>query len=586
LHEPGFFANLDATLKAGNTWSGVLKSKTRDGRLVQLETTIAPIRDERGEIVHHVAVKRDITERLERQQALNLTNKALKQARDAALTASRAKSEFLANMSHELRTPLNAILGYSEMLLEEHEGGDAQMLKDLNRIHTSGSHLLALINDVLDISKIEADKIELHYERIVVADLVETVRATLDPLAKKNENEIVIDIGDGIDAVTADRTRLRQILFNLLSNACKFTRHGRVGLAIEKFEHHGEPWVQIQVSDSGIGISESQQQRLFQPFVQADASTTREFGGTGLGLVICKRLCEIMGGDISMESEIDVGTTFTIRLPIDSRIGSKPIVVAPDGATYTILLIDDDPNIQDLFSRALTKRGFNVQVASNGTEGLIFAHQLQPDAIVLDVKLPGMSGWEVLSTLKLSADTKSIPVIMLTIMEQREVGQSLGAVDYLVKPIEPNQLTDALRRHIHQHSARVLVVEDDEPTRELICRTLENAGHATIEAENGQVALDKLDEANADVVVLDLMMPVMDGVTFLHHLRAHSRFSALPVLVATARMLSDTERQELETMVERVIEKNAFSRRELLDRIDHQVCRILERAAAGPKSAS
>ncbi len=577
---------IEEALARGERWTGVLVSHTRDGRLVHFESAISAVASPKGEVTHRLAVMRDITERLARQEALLEANRALSEARDAAVAASRAKSDFLANMSHELRTPLNAIIGYSEMLLEDF-AGDASVAQDLTRIKTAGTHLLSLINDVLDISKIEAEKVELLPDWFEVSDLVEQTAATARPLAQKNANRLSVELAPDLGQIHADRTRLRQVLLNLLSNACKFTKDGEVWIRARRLPDGEGGSIELEVKDTGIGISAEHQLKLFQPFMQADSSTTREFGGTGLGLAISKRLVEKMGGVISLESAPGKGTTMRVRLPVslEERSSSMPPVSLrePLGEDApTVLLIDDDPAVRDLFTRQLAKRGFRTRVAATGREGLALAANLRPHAIVLDVKMPGLTGWEVLSALKLSEATSNIPVIMLTVMQQREVGQALGAVDYLMKPIDPTLLTETLRRHTGHEAAHVLVVEDDEPTRELVRRTLEARGLRVTEAEHGQAALDILHEASPDVVVLDLMMPVMDGFTFLHHLRRDPLFGRIPVVVATARTLNEDERAALEHAVQRLIEKNAFSRRDLLDaigsEIDHLVAAASRRA--------
>ncbi|MCA9675988.1 MAG: response regulator [Kofleriaceae bacterium] len=579
-HTPEFFRELDATLKRGDVWRGTLISRARDGRYVHLDSSVTPVANRKGQITHHLGIKRDITEQIERQEALLEANRALEQARDAAVSASRAKSEFLANMSHELRTPLNAIIGYSEMLMEDFDAAD-QVHKDLVRIRAAGAHLLTLINDVLDISKIEADKIELAPHRFPLRDLVDDVAATIVPMARTSNDRFEIEVSPEVGEIFCDRTRLRQILLNLLSNACKFTRDGQVTLAASRAQRHGEGWIDLQVRDTGIGISAEQQRRLFQPFVQADSSTTREFGGTGLGLVISRRLAEMMGGEITMASVPGQGSTFTVSLPAD-RDHSRPEIRLGMGEGPRVLLIDDDPEVRDLFGRLLARRGFDVAVADSGAAGLELASRLVPDAIVLDVKMPGMSGWEVLSTLKISQTTADIPVIMMTVMHQREVGHTLGAADYLIKPIEPDRLVALLRRYTSP-GASVLVVEDDEPTRELIRRTLERSGNKVTEAENGQVALAQVAAAPPDVIVLDLMMPVMDGFSFLHALRGDPRYADLPVIVATARTLDEQERRDLTATVQDVIEKGAHTRHELIDLISDQIVRLVDRRDAATK---
>ncbi len=568
MHPPEFFQEIEATLARGETWRGVMHSRARSGRIVPLESTIAPVLDDFGTVIHHVAIRRDIGERLRHQEALEETNRALEQARDAAVVASRTKSEFLANMSHELRTPLNAIIGYSELLLEELED-DEDTVRDLGRIRMAGKNLLELINDVLDISKIEAEKIELHPEPFQLSELLEIVQVTVEPMVKANRNRLVVERDPRLVQIEVDRTRIRQILLNLLSNAAKFTEDGRVTLSARLDEHAAE--AVFDVTDTGVGIPEDALSRLFDPFEQVDSSSTRKHGGTGLGLAISKRLVEMMGGSVSVTSTLGEGSTFTVRIPTRARRDSAAPEPRAEVGRRTVLLVDDDPNVQDMVCRALEKRQLRVVVASTGEEGLRLARQTAPDAILLDVRLPGMSGWEVLSELKLSERTAEIPVVMLTVVDQEEIGHSLGAVDYLHKPVDADQLSAAVLRHVGDGPATVLVVEDDEPTRELVRRTLEGSGHTVIEAEHGARALELLEAQVPDVVVLDLMMPVMDGFEFLRRLRSHATLAELPVLIATARVLSEPERAELEVMARKILEKSAFSRDELLAQIDRHV---------------
>ncbi|MGE3459372.1 MAG: response regulator, partial [Kofleriaceae bacterium] len=406
------------------------------------------------------------------------------------------------------------------------------------------------------------------------------VAATVEPLADKNHNKFIVRCERGVGAMFADRTRLRQILFNLLSNACKFTKNGEIELSVAPLAGSR---VELNIRDTGIGISPEQQAKLFQPFVQADSSTTREYGGTGLGLVICRRLVELMGGAIGLTSAVGSGTTFTVELPTEV-IGSSAEIRLParnGRVTPLVLMIDDDPDTRDLFKRTMSRRGFDVEVAGTGSQGIDLAARLKPDVIVLDVKMPGMSGWDVLSALKLADRTAHIPVIMLTVMQEQAVGQALGAVDYLIKPLDPDRLTATVKRHLRVASpARVLVVEDDEPTRDLIARTLSTAGHRVTTAENGRVGLDRVSEAPPDIVILDLMMPVMDGFTFLHHLRKLPEHAKLPVIVATARELSAIERQALEATAQRVITKQSHTREQLLSLISDQIATLVEDRAA------
>ncbi len=586
FHDLSFFMSIKKALDAGEPWAGVIVSRTSAGRLVHLESKISPVTNRKGEVTHHIAVKRDITERLTREKALEESNRALEQARDAAVAASKAKSEFLANMSHELRTPLNAIIGYSELLAEDYEDNE-QTVSDLNRIRNAGKHLLELINDVLNISKIEADKIELFPEVFSVRELLESVGQTIEPLAMQNSNTFKLECSESVANLFADKTRLQQILLNLLSNACKFTKDGSVRLLADVVNDDGAQSLRLRVTDTGIGISEEQADRLFKPFSQADSSTTRKYGGTGLGLVISERFVTMMGGEIDFDSTLGKGTTFTVTLPMAkvsrrrARTSSRDWVAAP-----LVLLIDDDASVRDLFSRSLSDRGFEVHCAPTGKEGIKSASRLQPDVIVLDVKMPGMSGWEVLSTLKLEEQTASIPVIMMTILEEEDIGRALGASDYLLKPIEPSELTRVIERYAKSPGAQILVVEDDLPTRDLMCRTLAGAGHRVLEAENGRVALDLLEHEEPDLIVLDLMMPVMDGFAFLQHMHEDKQRAHIPTIVATARSLSEAEKRELREVTERVIQKGSYSREELLDTICQQAKALIAHQRSQSESSN
>ena len=482
--------------------------------------------------------------------------------------ASRHKSEFLANMSHELRTPLNAIIGYSEMLQEEAvDLGAEQFVADLQKIHASGRHLLELINAVLDLSKIEAGKMDLYLEPFDVAALVRDAAAVIQPLAEKNGNHLAIDCAETIGTMHADLTKVRQSIFNLLSNACKFTERGTVSLAVARDTDDTGEWVTFLVTDTGIGMTAEQIGRLFQDFSQAEASTTRRYGGTGLGLALSRRLCRMMGGEITVQSTPGAGSTFTMRLPtvvdktkgdltpVESAVGERP-------AAGTVLVIDDEAAVRDLMQRFLVKKGFRVALAADGEEGLRLARELRPDAITIDVIMPGMDGWAVLSALKGDPDLADIPVIMLTIMDDKNRGYALGASDYLIKPLDRDRLLSVLNKY--RRDSPVLVVDDDATVRDLLRHILEGAGYTVVEAQNGRVALDHLRTMVPGVILLDLMMPEMDGFEVVAEIRRHEAWRTIPIVVVTAKELTTEDRQRLNGYVERILEKDAYSREELL----------------------
>jgi signal transduction histidine kinase/CheY-like chemotaxis protein len=507
--------------------------------------------------------------------------------------ASRHKSQFLANMSHELRTPLNAIIGVTEMLLEDAQAAaQPDQIEAHERILRAGRHLLALINDILDLSKIEAGKLELSLESVALAPLVEDVVATIRPLAAKNANQVDVQCPVDVGAIRADPTRLRQALLNLASNASKFTERGRIRVTVTRRpEDGGRDWVTMAVSDTGIGMTPEQMAKLFEEFTQADASTTRKYGGTGLGLAISRRLCRMMGGDITVTSAPGQGSTFTIRLPADARtvppaatepvprpIATEPRPGPPGPASNRVLVIDDDETVRDLMDRFLVKEGFSVITAANGIEGLKRAREVHPAAITLDVMMPDLDGWTVLAALKGDPELADIPVILVTIVDEKARGFALGATDYMVKPIDRERLASVLRTLCGDRPApHALVVEDDETTRSVIRQTLQRAGWSVAEAEHGRWGLDRVAERRPDVIVLDLMMPEMNGFDFLGALRGNPEWRAIPVLVLTAMDLTDEDRRRLNGEVERILQKGASAREELLDEVGRVLASVVAR---------
>jgi signal transduction histidine kinase/DNA-binding response OmpR family regulator len=506
--------------------------------------------------------------------------KDLREARAAAEAANLTKSRFLSSMSHELRTPLNAIIGYDEKLLEEasDRGLDA-MVSDLTKILSAARHLLSVINDVLDLSKIEAGRMELFPETISLAGLAREVVTTIQPLIAAKGNTLEVLMPEEPGTLHADPMRVKQCLLNLLSNASKFTEGGRVTLAVSREGGNGREEVVLSVRDTGIGMTAEQTAKLFQPFVQADGSTTRLYGGTGLGLAITRRFCRMMGGDVHVESEPGRGSAFALRLPAhaagsDAHLPAREAPAPPRAAVgaeaafaATVLVVDDDAVARDLLVRTLRRDGFRVATATGGEEGLRLARVLRPDVITLDVMMPGLDGWAVLARLKGDPALAAIPVVMVTIIDDRSQGFSLGAADYLTKPVDRERLRAVLSRFKREDRSPVLVVDDDPAAREMLRRLVESEGLAVVEAENGVAALGRVAERRPLLVLLDLMMPVMDGFTFLEALRARDGYDELPVVVVTAMELSREDRARLNGHVSQILGKGGFRKDKLLEQI-------------------
>ena len=522
----------------------------------------APNRDELGDMGRTLAVFRD------NARDIRAAKDEAEKARAEAEAASRTKSAFLANMSHELRTPLNAIIGYSEILVEDAtDRGDDMTVGDLQKIQGAGQHLLGLINGILDLSKIEAGRMDVYLEQIYLARLVDEVRAIVEPLVKKNGNTLVIECPPDIGSMRTDLTKLKQSLINLLSNAAKFTQNGTVTLALSRAQAGSGPArFTFHVSDTGIGMNEEQLGRLFQAFTQADSSTTRHYGGTGLGLTITRHFANMLGGTIQVVSKAGEGSSFIMELPDHPIQAPAPTadtlsVAAADGngSGLTVLVVDDDPTVHDLLAATLAKEGHRVLHARDGAEALDILRKTPPDIVTLDVMMPKVDGWSVLGVMKSDPALDHIPVIMITIVDDRNLGYSLGASEFMTKPIDRARLLSLVQRFAgHEPQARVLIVDDDPDVRDLVRNTLENSGLKTFQAANGRAAIEWLrSHPTPSLILLDLMMPEVDGFEFLNRIRDDDKLVDVPVVVLSAKELTAEERAFLAERTLLVLSKSA-----------------------------
>ena len=548
-----------------------VSGRCKDGSVFPMDLAVSPM--EISGKPMFVGLVRNITERKQHEKAIKL-------AKLAAESANRMKSEFLANMSHELRTPLNAIIGYSEMLKEDAaEDCNTQTMDDLNKICISGNHLLKLINDVLDLSKIEAGRIELLHEKIDVFAFIQEIARVVQNQMHNNNNHFEIICAESIGEIIGDDGKLRQILFNLLSNSAKFTNKGLVTLSVKLEGQQGKQQLAFAISDTGIGMTPKQLDKVFIPFVQGDASTTRQFGGTGLGLSICKDICETMGGHIEVQSEPGKGSTFTVFIPVELSLlerqhqkSEKPAdnTTSPSiepyitrsylGETKCVLVIEDNDEARELIIRTLEKDGFSVVAASNGADGVALAKELKPLCIILDILMPSMDGWSVMKILRGDPETATIPIIINTMSDKQGQADAEGVIAYFTKPLKKIELLGLLNNLVpKQKNVSVLIVEDDANIRELLVRQVTETGWIASDCQNGQDALLHLQQKMPDIILLDLMMPKMDGFDFLDELRKLPGGHKVPVVILTAKELNGEEEALLNQSAKLVIRKGDLS---------------------------
>ena len=512
---------------------------------------------------------------------LEATNLKLEATNLQLIDANRHKSLFLANMSHELRTPLNAILGFSELLSDDTTGRfDVDTRRRfMDQIHGSGQHLLGLINDILDLSKVEAGQMDLHKERVHVRETLETVVATIDPLARTKGISVESEADDIVFVV--DVAKLRQMLLNLLSNAIKFTPAG--GHVSIRAKAAGA-WIEISVTDTGIGIAKVDFGRLFSEFQQLDAGPGREQEGTGLGLALTKRFAELHGGQISVESEPGKGSTFILRLPADAEIPtarpapSPPVMRPSDPARPLVLLVEDNSEAAEILARHLDSGGFRIEVARTGIDAVKMARELEPVAITLDILLPEIDGWEVLNRLKADELTRNIPVVVVSVVDNPTLGRALGAIDYFVKPVDGGALLSRLGEYTFTTKAktetiRVLVVDDEPANLDLLAALLEPAGFSVIRASGGKEGIEAAKSESPHLILLDLMMPRVTGFDVVEALRADESTRSIPVMVLTAKELTAADKRALNGHVAAIFQRRSVAGTELVDWIRELVAK-------------
>ena len=513
------------------------------------------------------------------EQKIRERTKELFFAKEKAESAAQAKSEFLANMSHELRTPLNAIIGFCEILIEDAtELKQEGVVSDLEKIHTSGIDLLALINDILDLSKIEVKKIDVNISTFELKNLVNSVKTTLGPYAKINRNNIQINLPKKSITVSSDELKIRQILFNLLTNACKNSEDSDINLIIKLEKVKKTNYIIFKVQDFGVGIPKNKMKEIFEPFNQGYVIDNSKLKGTGLGLTISKTYSELLGGYVHVKSKETIGSTFTSYILQDyyrekNKLTETQIVEGPQKSTLPqkgkILIIDDDINFLDLINRRLSKEGYLVFTANNGQRGIDKAKKLIPDIIILDIVMPDMDGWTVYQKLKKIPLLSQIPVIIVTIGDYEKMAKDFGVVDFLSKPIAWKNLNVILSKYkTNSKSKHILVIDDDSTTRIILRKMLVKDGWRVDEAENGKVAIDQIKKEKPELILLDLLMPVMDGFKFLKVIKTEETFIDIPIIVITSKDLTADDYSFLTANVDKVIQKGDYTRKEIINRID------------------
>lgn len=512
---------------------------------------------------------------------------SLEKSKIEADNANKIKSTFLANMSHELRTPLNAIIGYSELMLEESDGDPKNSkVSDLTKVISSAKHLLNLINDILDLSKIEAGKMQLFLEDIDIVPFLYDIKVMAQPLIEKNNNKFELSVPEDIGKMRVDVTRLRQCILNLLSNASKFTNNGLLKLSVERMVQNEESWIQFTMTDTGIGMTDDQLKHLFQAFTQADLSTTRKFGGTGLGLFLTKSFSDMLGGNISVESTYGKGSTFILKIPSvcneELAVNRQKEKIETAKVTKlikpTILIIDDDPVIHKSIEDELGGAShYSMLHAYESEKGYKMAKEFKPDIIILDIILPGGNdGWSLLSTLKSDPSLRNTYIILISILPNKDLGIALGAIDYFQKPLDFDHFNQRVRELITiLHIPRIMIVDDDPAMRQLLAHSIEKLAAIPIEASNGREALERLKHCKPSLILLDLLMPEMDGFDFINTVQKDESLRNIPIIIITSKDLTNEERAELTSHSQQILKKS-FGVRKIISHICEDINHYIE----------
>jgi signal transduction histidine kinase/DNA-binding response OmpR family regulator/HAMP domain-containing protein len=533
--------------------------------LVQMEKLITDLKSLNDDYQEqNIKVKKQNDTLTQLHDELKQKAEELEAEKQKAEELTRLKSQFLASMSHELRTPMNAILGLTELMLDD----TSIKAKDRERLFVvlnSGRRLMTLINDILDLSKIEAGKMDVNLEDFLLEDLLNEVNASVTPLvANKN---VVFKITKQVDSrriINTDRGKVIQVLINLLGNAVKFTNEGSVELKISELHNNSE--LKFDVIDSGIGISNKDQKIVFEEFRQIDGTTTRKYGGTGLGLAICKKIADLMNGSISVKSEQGKGSTFTFIIPL-VVVEQKKKEIVPHlnveklikNRKHPILVIDDDPDVRYTIGQYLISKGYEVEYAEDGEKGIQKAIALQPFAITLDIMLPKKDGWNVLKDLKENPETEDIPVIMVSIISDKNLGYGLGAYEYIVKPISSEKLTHAfnkLEERAKKRIEKIVIVDDDEKVFENFRDEFINENVRIDYIKDSELAFSKIKEIQPDLIILDLLMPNVDGITLSHKLKTHRETRDIPIIISTNDAISEEDKESLNHIVENITVKS------------------------------